>query len=123
MSYLPEARVTAIIEAQKGQNYGIAGLTSRGMIHTYYCAMACGKVSITPSAANTPTSAAVTFPAGRFLNAANMAVSLGINSSVPGTVVTGCGVTNVTTTGCTIWVTRTSTTLTDIFWTAMEETW
>lgn len=74
-----------------------------------------GSVSITPSAANTPTSKEVTF-AKAF--AAMPTVVATAASSVVGTVVLGVGVSNVTKTGFTIWITRTNTTSTGINWVA-----
>ena len=74
-----------------------------------------GSVTITPSAANTPTSVSVTFDeefSGVYLALANPA------SGYPGTVVTGCCVSSVSTTGCTIVLTRTNTTSTTVRWIA-----
>lgn len=72
-----------------------------------------GTVSITPSAANTPTSAAVAFT--RPFAAAPVVVP-GLNSAVPGTTVTGWSVNGITTTGFTAWVTRINTTPTVLEW-------
>lgn len=69
-------------------------------------------VDITPSASNTPTSRTVTFPAGRFKSTPTVVATA--VATVPGTVVTGVAVTSVSTTGCTIWLTRTSTTTTTV---------
>jgi hypothetical protein len=74
-----------------------------------------GTVSITPTAANTPTSVAVTFP--RPFRATVRAVQVTPNTTVAGTVVTGWGATGLTATGFTAWVTRASTASTDLFWT------
>lgn len=81
-------------------------------------AMASGRESVTPSAANTPTAKTVTFPAGRFTTAPNVVVAA--ETTVPGTQVTGVGFDNVTTTGFTIYVTRTNTTATIVQWTATQ---
>jgi|SRR5690606_3296769 len=75
-------------------------------------------VSITPSAANTPTSQAVAFPAGRFSTAPT--VVLTPMSAVPGSQVTGVAVTAITTAGCTVWLTRTNTTTTIVHLLAVE---
>lgn len=67
-------------------------------------------VSITP-VANTPTSAVVSW--GKTLPGTVYAVATPV-TTVPGTVVLGVGVSSVTSTGCTVWITRTSTTPTSI---------
>lgn len=64
-----------------------------------------GAVTITPSAANTPTSKAVTWTA----MAGVPHIALGAYTGVPGTQVTGVGFTNPSATGCSIVVTRTNT--------------
>lgn len=76
-----------------------------------------GTTTITPSAANTPTSKPINFGV-TFANTPNVVVTIG--SSVPGTTVTGVGVTNVTTTGATIWLTRVNTTDTGVYWIATD---
>lgn len=81
-------------------------------------AMATGTLVITPSAANTPTSQAVTFPAGRFTAAPNVQVC--VLSTVPGSQVTGVGAFNPTTTGFDAYVTRTNTTNTTVSWSAVQ---
>lgn len=81
-------------------------------------AMTGSEVVITPSAANVPTSVNVTFPAGLFAVAPLVQVTA--NTSVPGTSVTGVGYTNVTTSGCTIWCTRSNTNATNVGWLATE---
>lgn len=74
-----------------------------------------GNISISPSAANTPTSKIVTFKQ-EFTGNPDIVVSA--HTSVPGTTVLGVGTANRDTTGCTIWVTRTNTTDTTINWIA-----
>lgn len=64
-----------------------------------------GAVTITPSAANTPTSKAVTWTA----MAGVPSIALGAYTSVPGTQVTGVAFSNPSATGCSIVVTRTNT--------------
>ncbi|MFB6776483.1 hypothetical protein ACFCX0_03420 [Streptomyces sp. NPDC056352] len=71
-----------------------------------------GTVSITPTAANIPTSAVITFPAALTGTTFYGQVSAAVN--VPGSVVTGVGITAESATGCTIWVTRVNTTSTPI---------
>lgn len=75
-----------------------------------------GTISITPSAANTPTAGKVTF--GTAFPAAPKVVATAL-STVPGTTVTGVGVSGISTTGCTIYLTRTNTTATTIYWIAV----
>ena len=83
-----------------------------------YKATTSGTDSITPSAANTPTSKTISFPAGFFTAAPN--VMLTLSTSVPGTGATGIAATNVTATGFTAWITRTNTTTTSFFWMAVQ---
>lgn len=64
-----------------------------------------GDVLITPSAANTPTSKAVTWSA----MAGVPSIALGAYTGVPGTQVTGVGFNNPSETGCSIYGTRTNT--------------
>lgn len=75
-----------------------------------------GSVSITPSAANTPTPQAVTFK-----NAyANTPIVIATpQTGAPGTVVTGIGVSGTNTTGFNMVLTRTNTTATSIGWLAI----
>lgn len=75
--------------------------------------IAAGKVTITPAAANTPTAVPVTG-----LNVAGtsfQAVATPL-TGVPGTTVTGVGVSALTSGGLTVWLTRTNTTPTDVYW-------
>lgn len=81
-------------------------------------AMLSGKVLITPSAANTPTAVAVSFPAGYFSTTPNIVV--GQDTTVPGTQVTGVAAGNPTATGFNAIVTRTNTTATWVQWIATE---
>lgn len=75
--------------------------------------IAYGQVSITPSAANTPTSVNVTGLSMKGSTFYGFAVAA---TSVPGSVVTGASATAVTSTGLTVWATRTNTTLTLVNW-------
>lgn len=74
-----------------------------------------GTTSITPSAANTPTSKAIVFPSA--LTGSSFACQVTANTSVPGTTVTGVGYTALTSTGVTLWLTRTNTTATTLSYT------
>lgn len=92
--------------------------TSDGYVHLNNKAAYCvqmGYVDVTPSAANTPTSKTITFPYA-FTSAPK--VALGLRATVPGTQVTGVSVASESTTGCTIYVTRTNTTSTRVHWIA-----
>jgi hypothetical protein len=75
-----------------------------------------GSVTITPTAANTPTSFELTFPK-EFSGTPTVIVSMA--TSVPGTTVLGVGVNSVSKTGCKIWATRTNTTDTVVNWIAV----
>jgi hypothetical protein len=74
-----------------------------------------GHVFITPTAANTPTAYALTFP--QAFPAAPVVVATP-ETSGPGTVVTGVGARDVTATGCNLYLTRTDTTVTGVWWIA-----
>lgn len=75
--------------------------------------IAVGQVSITPSAANTPTSAAVSYgPLGGTLYT-GLALA---NTTAPGTAVTGVSMSAVGSTSANVWLTRTNTTATGVFW-------
>lgn len=78
-----------------------------------------GRVSITPSAANTPTSVYVTFD--EEMNGNLPTVVATANTEVPGTAVLGVGVTDVTTTGFRVWLTCTSTTARYVNWIAFTD--
>ncbi|MCX4886088.1 hypothetical protein [Streptomyces sp. NBC_00847] len=75
--------------------------------------MAWGTVSITPSAANTPTSAVVS---GLNVLGTTFTAQISANTSLPGTQVTGVSFNNLTSSGLTIWLTRTNTTTTTVNW-------
>lgn len=75
-----------------------------------------GSCSIIIQSANTPASMAVTF-GQTFASTPNVVISP--QSSAVGTNITGCGATNISTTGFTAWVTRTNTTTTTLNWIAI----
>lgn len=75
--------------------------------------LAWGTTNITPSAANTPTSAAVT---GLNVDGSSLMALVTANTAVPGTQVTGVSFNNLTSTGLTLWLTRTNTTTTTLNW-------
>jgi len=94
-------------------------LLNGDVVHTEKSMMiACGTVVITPSSSNTPTYKAISF--GKTFPIVPTVV-VTPNSTVPGTTVTGWGVTDETTTGCKIWVTRTNTTNTWLSWIAVAD--
>jgi hypothetical protein len=70
-----------------------------------------GRVSITPSAVNVPTSVTVT---GLGLKGSSPRAVATASTTVPGSSVTGVGCTGVTTDAVTIWLTRTNTTSTSV---------
>lgn len=72
-----------------------------------------GRVSITP-VANTPTSTHVSYTLPPSVT--NVYGFATAQTSVPGTAVTGVGITNVTTTGADIFLTRTNTTSTNVYY-------
>ena len=74
-----------------------------------------GRVTITPSAANTPTSVKITFE--QEMNAIPHVVAT-VNTDVPGTAVLGCGVTDVTAKSFKLWITCASTTTRTVHWIA-----
>lgn len=74
-----------------------------------------GSTSITP-VANTPTSVEITFPISYTSTPCIMTSGL---TSVPGTMVLGEGHNNDSSTGTTLWVTRTNTTATVVRWLAV----
>jgi len=103
-------------DAPPGSATGSARLTSSGLTldGTLNAGnIATGRVTITPRAANTPTSVTVT---GLNLKGTTFRAVATPSTNVPGTAVTGVGVTNVTATGLTIWLTRTNTTSTAVDW-------
>lgn len=91
----------------KAGNVSIDGTLSAGNIQV-------GRTTITP-VPNTPTSFNVT---GLTLKGSPVRVVASASTSVPGTRVTGVGVTNHSATGFTLWVTRTDNTATVIDWIA-----
>jgi hypothetical protein len=97
---------------------GAAGDTddNKAYIHFGDLCIQWGRVSITPSAANTPTSKAVTFPVGF---SAVPFVLVSPITSVPATTVTGWSCATPSATAVTVYVTRTNTTATALFWIAI----
>ncbi len=77
-----------------------------------------GRISITPSAANTPTTKTITFPKKFSLNPA---VIVNPQTGVPGTYVTGCSSSSTTTSSAKINITRKDTTSTSIDWFAIGQ--
>jgi hypothetical protein len=90
----------------KSGNTMVNGMLTAGNI-------AAGRITITPTAPNSPTSGNVT---GLNLPGTGYRVVATAVTSGPGTVVTGVGVTNETSTGFTVWVTRVNTNATSVNW-------
>lgn len=74
-----------------------------------------GSTSITPTAANTPTTKVVTFPFT--LSGTTFIAQVTALSAVPGTTVTGCSASAVSATSVSLVVTRTNTTATTLMYT------
>lgn len=87
-------------------NLDVSGIFTAGNL-------AWGQVSITPSAANTPTSVNVTGLNVQGTTFLGWAVA---TTAAPGSQVTGASATAVTSSGLTVWVTRTVTTATFVNW-------
>jgi hypothetical protein len=81
--------------------------------------VASGAVNVTPTTANVPKSAHVTFPAGLFTVAPSVTVTAA--TSVPGSTVTGVSANNSATTGFDAFLTRTDTTTTTLYWNAIQD--
>jgi DNA-binding transcriptional LysR family regulator len=75
--------------------------------------VAMGLTLVTPSAANAPTSVSLS---GFSLPGTAFTAFATAQSSVPGSQVTGVGITNATATSATLWLTRTNTTATGVYW-------
>lgn len=84
----------------------VPGILTQGNVKT-------GRTVITPSAANTPTSVTVT---GLGLVGSNPRALVSMNTTVPGTSVTGVAATSVTNTSMILWLTRTNTSATTLDW-------
>jgi hypothetical protein len=80
--------------------------------------IAYGSVSITPSAANTPTNVTV---GGLNVAGSTFRAFTGANSSVPGTSILGTSASTVSSTGLTVWLTRANTTATTVWWMLIGE--
>ncbi|MDX2849283.1 hypothetical protein PV342_12590 [Streptomyces sp. PA03-3a] len=75
--------------------------------------MAFGSVNIVPSAANTPTSVMVS---GLNVRGSTFRAYVTANTSVPGTTMLGVGATSASSTGLTVWLTRSNTSSTTVYW-------
>lgn len=82
-------------------------------------AMQSGVISVTPSAANTPTFADINFTPGQFTAAPKVVASP--VTTVPGTSVLGVGTDSITASGARICVTRSNTTATIVHWIAIQD--
>lgn len=110
-----------ILESLPGSARGTAFITGNGSdlcdldVDGQFTAgnLAWGTVSITPSAANTPTSALVT---GLNVQGSTFRAFVTAQSSFPGTQVTGVAANGISGTGLEVWLTRTTTNATTVFW-------
>lgn len=106
-------RDTDKFAVDKDGNTVISGMMTAGNIIT-------GTTTITPSAAHTPTSAPVSFPAlkgSTFRGYATAATTVpGVRTPVGAQGVTGVSVSSVTSTGMLVWVNRENTTATIVNW-------
>lgn len=86
-----------------------------------------GQVTVTPGGSSVSNSigtffrgsATITFPAGTF--SSSPAVLVTGNSGAPGTLIS-CSATGISATGATIWIARTDTTATFVYWIATAQT-
>ncbi|MEV8046374.1 hypothetical protein AB0P02_21375 [Streptomyces griseoluteus] len=90
---------------------GPANLAVQGVLTA--ANIAYGTATVTPSAANTPTSMTIS---GLGLRGTSFYAQVTPQTVVPGTQVTGVGASSVTADGLTLWVTRTNTTATIVNW-------
>ncbi|WP_055527232.1 hypothetical protein [Streptomyces graminilatus] len=95
----------------QSENGGECGLDVTGILTAG--SFAFGQAAITPSAANTPTSVAVTGLSVKGTTFLGYAVA---TTTSPGSQVTGTSATSVTSSGLTVWATRTNTTQTFVNW-------
>lgn len=95
----------------QSENGGECGLDVTGILTAG--SLAWGQVAIIPSAANTPTSLAVT---GLSLKGTTFLGYASATTATPGSQVTGASATAVTASGLTVWATRTNTTQTFVNW-------
>ncbi len=91
---------------------------SGGIICPTLPKIAVGRVTITPTTANTPISITVTFPEGLFT--ATPSITVTPHTSAPGSVVLGVGVANSSKTGFDIYLTRTNAVATTVSWQAIQ---
>lgn len=105
----PSASLTAPLTVQ-GQTTVQGPAAVQGLLSA--ANLVVGSVTITPSAANTPTSHTVAFTCA----GTTFAAFTSYNSTLAGTHVTGTAVTGLSGTGATIWLTRTDTTATIVYY-------
>ncbi|MDQ0933810.1 hypothetical protein [Streptomyces turgidiscabies] len=95
----------------QSENGGECGLDVSGILTAG--SLAWGQAAITPSAANVPTSLAVT---GLSLKGTTFLGYATATTSTPGSQVTGVSTTSVTASGLTVWATRTNTSQVFVNW-------
>lgn len=106
--------VSAVREVAGVGETGPCGMDVSGILTA--ANIAYGQITINPSAANTPTSQAVT---GLTVAGSSFYGFATAQTTVPGSQVTGVGTTSVSSSGLTVWVTRTNTTATVVNWMVM----
>lgn len=102
---------------QTGAGVSISASDNAGVCKIGGLLIQWGMESITPTA-NTPTAKAITFAEPYAAKPSVMVTGL---SAVPGTTVQGVAAANITTTGATLYVTRTNTTATYVEWLAVGQ--
>ncbi|MFJ9628102.1 hypothetical protein ACIRU8_10460 [Streptomyces sp. NPDC101175] len=108
---VPYLQLSGFREVDGTGDSGPCNFDMDGVFTTTNWAM--GTVTITPSAANTPTSSVVS---GLSLRGSTFYAFAAAQTAAPGSNVTGVGTTAVTASGLTVWVTRTNTTATVVNW-------
>jgi hypothetical protein len=110
-SGVPYVLISGFREIDGSGESGACNLDLDGVFTSSNWAM--GTVTITPSAANTPTSSVVS---GLSLRGSTFYAFATAQTAAPGSNVTGVGTTAVSASGLTVWVTRTNTTATVVNW-------
>lgn len=110
MRFLPGSSVGTL---EVSAAVGTAGITATGPLAASN--IASGHVTITPSAANTPTSMVVS---GLHLVGGSPRAVATATTTVPGSAVTGVGISPISSTSLTVWLTRNSTAATGVDWIA-----
>ena len=108
---VPNVLVSGFRTVDGSGEFGPCNMDVSGVLT--FANIAYGSVSITPSAANTPTSAVIS---GLGLQGSAFYAQVSANTSAPGTSVTGVSFNNLSASGLTVWLTRANTTTTGVNW-------